>query len=256
VTGGFLWTSNDWWIDDPPEENLVAALIALLPGYELRRGPYLKSRRAGLLVNLAIYCADIGSIQQGRFGWARTDTVSEALEHHRGGIEIVDLVDAIAEDLTQDYRVALGFECPLFVPVPEDSQRLGRAWPGEGNRSWSAGAGAGAMATGIVEVAWLLSELRRRRPQVAPTFDWDNFMAAEDSIFLWEAFISGAAKAMTHIDDATVAVNAFRDALPDPTRANAVTADKPLSLLGAAVVWSGWTKDASFLRKACLVIKA
>jgi hypothetical protein len=37
--------------------------------------------------------------------------------------------------------VALGFECPLFVPVPEQALRLGAARPGEKNRSWSAGRG-------------------------------------------------------------------------------------------------------------------
>jgi hypothetical protein len=41
-----------------------------------------------------------------------------------------------------------------------------------------------------------------------------------------------------------VAVTAFRDALPDVTAANAVTADRRLSLLGAALLWSGWSDDA------------
>lgn len=203
-----------------------------------------------------IYCADVGSIPNGRFGWARSAADERKIERHRGGTEIVELLDGLAEDLTAGQGVALGFECPLFVPVPEQPLRLGKARPGEGNRPWSAGAGAGAMATGIVEVAWILSELRRRRPKAKPYLDWAEFAAAGCGLFLWEAFVTAEAKAATHVDDATIAVAAFRDSLPDPTAKDAVTAERPLSLLGAALLWSGWSIDADLLRTRCLVIRA
>jgi hypothetical protein len=86
-------------------------------------------------VELSIYCADVGSVPNGRFGWARNDPDETKIERHRGGTEIIDLVGAVAEG----QAVAFGFECPLFVPVPEAALRLGTARPGEGNRSWSAG---------------------------------------------------------------------------------------------------------------------
>jgi hypothetical protein len=207
-------------------------------------------------MKLAIYCADIGSVPNARFGWARTDPSDATLESHRGGTEIVDLVSAVTEDLDQGTMVSLGFECPLFVPVPEHPLRLGMARPGEGNRSWSAGAGAGALATGLVEVPWLLSELRRRRPHTPVYLDWSEFVRADAGLFLWEAFVTDRAKAATHVDDAAVAVAAFRDALPDPMTANAVEGERPLSLLGAALVWSGWSDDPELLRAVCLVIKA
>jgi hypothetical protein len=127
---------------------------------------------------------------------------------------------------------------------------------GDGNRAWSAGAGSGALATGIVEVAWLLQELRRRWPRGSAHLDWGTFSDAGRGLFLWEAFVTDRAKAATHADDAAVAVAAFRDALPDPTSANAVTAERPLSLLGAAIVWSDWSDDLELLRAPCLVIKA
>lgn len=114
--------------------------------------------------------------------------------------------------------------------MPEEPLRLGAARPGEGNRSWSAGAGSGALATGIVEVAWLLSELHRRRPEASFHLDWAEFVQAGHGLFLWEAFITDRAKGTTHDDDAAVAVAAFRDALPDPRIANAVSAERPLSL--------------------------
>jgi hypothetical protein len=87
-----------------------------------------------------IYCADVGSIPNGRFGWARSAADETKIERHCG-TEIVEVLDGLAEDLTAGQAVALGFECPLFVPVPEQPLRLGMARPGETNRPWSAGAG-------------------------------------------------------------------------------------------------------------------
>jgi hypothetical protein len=207
-------------------------------------------------VNPVIYCADIGSVPNGRFGWARVGPEEAELEAHRGSAQITELVDAITDDIDAGRPIALGFECPLFVPVPKEPLRLGTARPGEGNRSWSAGAGSGALATGIVEVAWLLSELRRRWLDARAFLDWADFAAAGNGLFLWEAFVTDRAKATTHVDDAAVAVAAFRDALPDPRIANAVDAERPLSLLGSALVWSGWSDDLKLLRTPCLVIKA
>ncbi len=203
-----------------------------------------------------IYCADIGSIPRGRFGWARADADESAVETHRGGTEIVELVEEVLEDLEARRPVALGFECPLFVPVPHEPLRLGMARPGESNRSWSAGAGAGALATGMVEVAWTLKELSRRRPETRFYFDWAEFAEAGRGVFLWEAFVTERAKAATHVDDAAVAVVAFREGLPDPTVANAVTAERPLSVIGAALLWSGSSDDVDLLQRPCLVIKA
>jgi hypothetical protein len=170
-----------------------------------------------------IYCADIGSVPNRRFGWARSAADEGGIERHRGGTEIVELLDGVTEDLAAGRAAALGFECPLFVPVPEQPLRLGMARAGERNRPWSAGAGAGAMATGIVEVAWILAELRRRCPKATSYLDWTEFAAAGRGLFVWEAFVTAGAKAPTHVDDAAVAVAAFRHCLQDPTAMNAVT---------------------------------
>jgi hypothetical protein len=61
---------------------------------------------------------------------------------------------------------------------------------------------------------------------------------------------------MTHVDDASMAVACFADALPDPMKANAVEAERPLSLIGTAVAWAGWSDDLDLLRAPCLVLKA
>ena len=48
------------------------------------------------------------------------------------------------------------------MPVVADPQSLGCGRLGEGSRSWSAGAGAGVLATGLVQVVWLLQQIRER----------------------------------------------------------------------------------------------
>jgi hypothetical protein len=176
---------------------------------------------------LAVYCADVGSIKNGNFGWAREEVPAGEIERHRGGTEILGLVDAVARDLAAGVPVALGFECPLFVPVPEDPSSLGAARPDERTRPWSAGAGTGALTTGLVQAAWVLAELRNRRSTERVFLDWAAFEAAGAGLFLWEAFVTENAKAATHVDDATIAVACFTSALPDPGQANAVTAERP-----------------------------
>jgi hypothetical protein len=216
------------------------------------------AREAMPVEQLAVYCADVGSIKQGNFGWARAELpVARSVEEERGGAtEIAELVGAVADDLASGLPVALGFECPLFVPVPEDPRRLGAARQGDGTRSFSAGAGPSVLVTGLVQAAWVLRELRDRRPNDDVLLDWDVFEAAGRGLFVWEAFVTAEAKAPTHVDDATVAVECFIAALPDPRSANAVTADRPLSLAGAAVLWAGWTNDLALLHSPCLVLRA
>jgi alkylated DNA nucleotide flippase Atl1 len=127
---------------------------------------------------------------------------------------------------------------------------------GEGNSPWSGGPGTAALATGLVQAAWILRALRDRCPEVTAYVDWNEFTSAEGGLLLWEAFVTGQGKVTTHIDDALIATKTFRDALPDPLAANAVEADEPLSLIGSALLWSGWSTDTTSLHKPCLVVKA
>src|SRR6266542_7003600 len=50
-------------------------------------------------MKLVIYCAHIGSVPNGRFDWARTAADEGEIERHRGGTEIVDLLDWLADNL-------------------------------------------------------------------------------------------------------------------------------------------------------------
>ena len=93
-------------------------------------------------------------------------------------------------------------------------------------------------------------------PTMSVYLDWEAFVRAGSGLFLWEAFVTDRAKAATHVDDATIAVACFLDALPDPREANAVEVERPLSLIGAAAAWAGWSDELDILRQPCLVLKA
>jgi len=79
---------------------------------------------------------------------------------------------------------------------------LGQARQGETvdgrSRPWSAGAGSGALATGLVQMAWVLE------------------LAGEADLFVWEAFVSGTGKPVPagitqHAADAAAAADTFAD---------------------------------------------
>ncbi|MEW5788829.1 MAG: hypothetical protein AB1899_13350 [Pseudomonadota bacterium] len=197
-----------------------------------------------------IACADIGSVKKGNFGWWSSDGGS--------GHKPSTLADWVAAALNDDQSVALGFECPLFVPLTEDEQNLTSARPGEGNRPWSAGAGCGALATGLVQVAWVLRAVRAalRVPRQAH-LHWGDFAMTPGSLLIWEAFVSGKTKGSSHVADAQLAVEAFFLAMPNPESANAVRCNTPVhSLIGATLLRTGWAQSSDVLASSCLVIKA
>ena len=203
------------------------------------------------MAQIAICCADIGSVRRGKFGWASYPEVADA-DH----VSPRSLVRYVAERLEANVKVALGFECPLWVPVADEPSDLTKARHGEGNRAWSAGAGAGSLATGLTEVAWILDRIHHEVPRAESFLDWEDFKAAANGLFIWEAFVTADAKRESHKDDAQAAVEAFRDALPDPSLSNALAAMVRIrSLIGGALLWSGWTKDLEKLDEPSIVIK-
>ena len=205
---------------------------------------------------IAVFCADIGAVKSNHFGWYGATPSSEATS----GTDIHQLVEAVAGNLKKRQPVALGFECPLFVPLADEPSKLTASRHGEGNRAWSAAAGPSALATGLVEVLWILREIRRNCGDNERAFlDWKSFCKRCSGLFLWEAFVSGKRESRTHIGDAELAVRSFCDSLPDPESASAVRcADgtEVYSLIGAALLRSGWAADVRLLSRPCLVIKS
>jgi hypothetical protein len=196
-----------------------------------------------------VVCADIGSVNAGNFGWWSSAGES--------GTTPTGLADYVASELARSTRVALGFECPLFVPLVEDEARLTGARPGEGSRAWSAGAGCGALTTGLVQVAWVLRAIRRQLVQAPRAFlAWPEFAGTASGLFLWEAFVSAGAKRGSHIADAQAGGQAFMRALPNPVTANAVVCESSVySLVGAAMLRTGWSSDLGILDQPCLVLR-
>lgn len=210
---------------------------------------------------LVVYCADVGSVGKGNFGWARLDTGSGSTHVSR---DIEQLVAAASVDLREKRPVALGFESPLWVPLPEDSEDLGKGRPNEGSPSWSGGPGGSVFATGAAQVPWVLRELRNEIADGCAYLAWDAFCSANNRrLFLWEAFVAGKAKApkgldTSHTGDAEIGAAAFVDALPDPIWATQKwkPAGEVFSLVGAAILLTGWSKDQGLLHEACLLVRA
>ncbi len=205
--------------------------------------------------NLAIYCADIGSIRSGSFAWARAESTPQAVSR---GLHIQQLVDQVVADLSSGKPVALGFECPLFIPISDEPLQLGCARSGEGDRSWSGGAGPAVLASGLAQVVWILRGIRRSIGSGTPAFlEWNSFHRAGSGLFVWEAFVSSSGKGQNHADDAEIAVRAFLAALPDLNAANAIQCKTEVhSLAGAAILRTGWSDDVQLLSRPCIVIKA
>jgi hypothetical protein len=203
---------------------------------------------------LDVFCADIGSVKRRRFGWAHIAPSSNVEQ----GEDILELISRVAHCLARPGKTALGFGCPLFVPVAAAAKDLTRARAGEGSRAWSAVAGAGILAAGLTEVAWILKHIRRAVSADVPcVLSWDAFEKAPTGFLVWEAFLPPAAKSVSHTDDALRAARAFVEALPRPRSTVEPRKDEEVfSLLGASLVWSGWRTDAAVLKEPCLVVKA
>ena len=112
------------------------------------------------------------------------------------------------------------------------------------------------LAIGCAEVPWVLRSVRDSLANPPPPFvNWNDFIAAPRGLFLFEAFVSGDAKTGDHIGDARAAVAAFESALPDPTTADALLEPDVFSLLGAALLRTGWSDDLELLAMRPLVIR-
>ncbi len=203
----------------------------------------------------AVYACDVGGTRSGKFAWARVEP--ETGSGVTGSSDIRVLTAALERDLKQDYSIALGFEAPLYIPVPESSDDLSRGCTGEGSRAWAAPAGSTVAMLGVHQSAWLLRTIFRSCGRCALTLDWEAWppTASEPVLFCWEAFVSAGAHGTSHVQDAATAAMEFLRYEYALAAANAVTASRPLSLIGAVALWSGWTSSLDVLHEPTLVIK-
>jgi hypothetical protein len=123
-------------------------------------------------MGIRVVAVDIGSVgPSSKFAWAAFDAPGRQVM--AAGTDPQTAVSALAPGLLSGARAALLLEAPMPVPVPDgqpDAWRtLGKARNGEGNRPWSAGVGAAALATGLAQGAWMLRQLAVRVPGLAVT---------------------------------------------------------------------------------------
>jgi hypothetical protein len=161
----------------------------------------------------------------------------------------------LARDLDDGLSVALGFEAPLFIPVPLDANNLCRGRATEGSRSFAAPAGLAVTTLGLHQAAWILSTLRATREHVCFAHRISDWPCQVQTLFCWEAFVSERAHSDDHVRDAASALAAFFHAESDLAAATEVHAERPLSLIGTAALWSGWTKDVAALFAESAVIR-
>ncbi len=212
-----------------------------------------------------IYACDIGSTRPtpSRFGWARVtpDKPNEVI----GSSDIDKLVECLKRDLGDGRSIALGFEAPLFIPVPELASDLSKGRDGDGNRSFAAPAGLTVAMLAVHQAAWILREIRRptSQPNITFTTDWRSWPPGGTSpiLFCWEAFVVGEAHSeehdsKKHVQDAATAAACFCENECSLEEANAVKkTERPLSLIGAIALWSEWDRDLEALHRCTLVIK-
>ena len=208
-----------------------------------------------------IYGVDVGSTQQkpSRFAWTRIDPDEERIP--AGNCSITSLCRSLVDDLKEGRSVALGFEAPLFIPVPTCADELSEGRGNDGNRSCFAPAGGYVATLGLHQAAYILKYVAAQLGgSVRFTVDPHAWPPRGDPVlFCWEAFVSGNAKRkddQPHLRDAATATMEFLKhenslgCLPD-----SVTAERPLSLIGAAAVWSGLAKDRDLIREPTVVVR-
>lgn len=205
---------------------------------------------------LQVFCADVGSIARDSFAWARRIPGSDGEESHRPE-SIESLAASVVHVLRGGEPVALGFEAPLFIPVPENPDRLGKARPCDApSPSWSSSVGASVLATAMVQIPWTLRFIHEQIPDLRVHAQWPPFAEQQDGLLLWEAFVSGAGKGETHEEDARSGVQAFCEQLPNPGDPSAAETESPFSVLAAAAIWAGFDLPIEDTRGGCLLVRA
>lgn len=214
-------------------------------------------------IRRVIYTCDIGSTHYQEkkkgpaFAWARLNP-DEGIKSIQGSSDIKQLVKRLELDIDEGYSVALGFEAPLFIPIPDNSRDLSKGREGEGRRSFASQIGLSVSALGIHQSAWILKRLHESSSRKCE-FKLDLQCWPPPShrpiLFCWEAFVSEKAHSDQDMKDAATAVVFFFDNERNLQEVNAVRAENTISLIGAAALWSGWTSDLAYLHKTTLVLK-
>ena len=155
--------------------------------------------------------------------------------------------------------VALGFECPCFLPLRKDAGQITQGRCGEGNKPWSAGAGATTAALAAPVAGHVLCKIRSAAPKARPTFDHEKPLKEwrAGDLLLFEGFVSGNDKGKTDKEDAQITVAAFKEKGRGwPPKSSITIAEKRVvNLLASALIATGWDIDKNMISRPCLVVR-
>lgn len=218
-------------------------------------------------VVVRVVAVDVGSIgPPSKFAWASLDVPGQ--RNAAAGDDPETAVCDLLACLEKGQSAVLLLESPMSVPVPPAQEGrwrvLGKARDGEGNRPWSAGAGAGVLATGLVQGAWMLGRLAAAMPRLTVTTHADLWQRDGAQLLLAEAFVSGDGKpvplpASQHAADAVAAGLALVERLDTDDGLISDVRCFPqhaFNLLAATAMWAGLRVDPGELRQDVLVIHA
>ena len=205
--------------------------------------------------NIVIACVDIGSPQNGNVGYSIFYDGKPVFPSKDCSPDVEKRADEFVLRLVQyienNNKIALGFECPLFVPRRNDFKKLSKQREGENGRPWSAGAGGYALVVGLPMVDWFLRKLTEDcRKLIVATIDSDKFIEDEcANLFLWEAFSIPNENAVVtdvnesyHDADARYAAKEFIKWLEDKSKVvtiKQVQGEECISLIGTSMLRNG-----------------
>ena len=180
---------------------------------------------------MIVAAVDVGSPP--KMGWATSDGLTGCGDPEK-------LITELTTALSRGGQVSLGFEAPLWAPRGRPFLRMTSNRGGvEGrmSRPWSAGAGCGALTAGLANMSWMFQALATVLGPIHATTQLDHFLAGATPLFVWEAFVSGKHKALTHSGDAELAVAAFTEAWP--ALVTAIDEEPSVNLAAAALLATG-----------------
>jgi hypothetical protein len=203
-----------------------------------------------------LVCIDVGK-PGSNLGWAAADG-----DARYDGTDLDACVALLASALHKG-PVSLGFESPLFIPIRNDpltmtKSRRGESGPGIPTRPFSAGAGPTVTILGILTACYVLRRLRKFVPAATATMDWRNPPTTPGQVLIWEAFVTAQRKshATRHVEDAYLALQTYQERQNrSALLTSSVIEPNCLSLMGAALLRTGWTKDINVLSEQCLVVR-
>ncbi len=116
------------------------------------------------------------------------------------------------------------------------------------------------LGVGMVQSIYVLRQVARRvaadNAPVTPALDPSQLLSGEASLLLWEAFVSKDAKTATDLGDAELAATECLRRLTGGDLHSDVRPDgQVMSLIGAALLRSGLSRDPAVLSHPCLVVR-